>query len=120
MLEHLVDRAPAGAIPIEPVPEGGLERWLARQGATAKAWVAANGYKAKPGRHLPIPDAAGKIAAVVLGVTAETDIWSYGDLPMALPDGVYKLPEAMKGEAATAAALGWALGGYGFDRYKKR
>jgi len=120
MPEHLVDRAPAGAIPIEPIPEGGLERWLVGQDTVARAWVAANAYKAKPGRHLLIPDEAGKLAAVALGVTGETDIWSYGDLPMALPDGVYRLPDAMESESATAAALGWALGGYGFDRYKKR
>jgi hypothetical protein len=29
MLEHLTDRASRDAIPIEPIAEGGLERWLA-------------------------------------------------------------------------------------------
>jgi hypothetical protein len=33
MPEHLIDRAPAGAIAIEPIAEGGLERWLAGQDA---------------------------------------------------------------------------------------
>ena len=39
-------------------------------------------------------------------------------LPTALPEGAYRLVDAAR-EAATAAALGWALGGYVFARYKK-
>ena len=120
MPEHLLDRKPADATPIEPIPEGGLERWLGRQDPVARTWVAANRFEAKPGKHLLIPDSGGRLAAVALGVAAGTDIWSYGDLSMALPEGAYCLPDAMDGEAASAAALGWALGGYGFERYKKR
>jgi leucyl aminopeptidase len=57
---------------------------------------------------------------VALGVEAGgRDIWSYGGLPFSLPDAVYRLPDDLGSEAATAAALGWALGGYGFQRYKK-
>ena len=120
MLEHLTDRASRDAIPIEPIAEGGLERWLKGQPAATRNWVAANRYLAKPGQHLLIPDGEGHIGAVALGVSAEKDIWSYGALPMALPEGSYRLPDEMPEEAATAAGLGWALGGYGFTRYKKR
>src|SRR5258706_14031599 len=38
---------------------------------------------------------------------------------MALPPGAYRLVDATP-DAAAAAALGGALGGYVFDRYKKR
>jgi leucyl aminopeptidase len=120
MLEHLTDRTPGKAIPIEPVVKEKLDPWLKGQSAPTQAWVAANGFTAAPGRHLLIPDAAGNIGAVLLGVAEERDIWSYGGLPMSLPDAVYRLPDELDGAAATAAALGWALGGYGFERYKKR
>jgi Leucyl aminopeptidase len=40
-------------------------------------------------------------------------------LPLGLPEATYRLPEDMPAAAATAAGLGWALGGYGFTRYKK-
>jgi leucyl aminopeptidase len=120
MLEHLTDRATREAIPIAPIAEGGLERWLAGQPAQTRNWIAANRFLAKPGQHLLIPDGEGRIAAVVLGVPAEKDIWSYGGLPMSLPEGIYRLPDDMPEPAATAAGLGWALGGYGFTRYKKR
>jgi len=125
MLEHLTDRAARDAIPIEPIAEGGLERWLKAQPAATRNWIAANRFLAKPGQHLVIPDGEGRIAAVALGVqgagvAAEKDIWSYGGLPMALPEGSYRLHDEMPEAAATAAGLGWALGGYGFTRYKKR
>jgi leucyl aminopeptidase len=120
MLDHLSDRVSGNAISIEPIAEGGLERWVKQQNAATAAWVAANGFKAKPGQHLAIPDARGAIGAVALGVVHGRDIWSYGGLPFSLPEGSYRLPDSMAGEIATAAALGWALGGYVFDRYKKR
>jgi len=123
MLEHLTDRATRDAIPIEPIAEGGLERWLSRQRAPVRSWITANRFLAKPGQHLLIPDAEGRIGAVALGVQAlgahGRDIWSYGGLPLGLPEATYRLPEDMPAAAATAAGLGWALGGYGFTRYKK-
>ena len=45
MLEHLTDRASRDAIPIEPIAEGGLERWLARQRAPVRSWIAANRFR---------------------------------------------------------------------------
>jgi leucyl aminopeptidase len=120
MLEHLIDRTPREAILIEPIAEGGLEGWLARQGASARAWVSANRFQGKAGQHLLIPNADGRIGAVVLGVQPGRDIWSYGGLPLSLPDATYRLPDDMSEASATAACLGWALGGYGFTRYKKR
>jgi leucyl aminopeptidase len=120
MLEHLTDRTPRDAIPIDPIAEGGFERWLSRQSIQTRNWVAANAYRAKSGQHLLIPTAEGRIGAVALGVNLERDIWSYGGLPMSLPEATYRLPEEMPEAEATAAGLGWALGGYAFTRYKKR
>ena len=119
MLDHLSDRISGKTTPIEPIVEGGLERWVKQRNPATGAWIAANGFKGKPGQFLLVPDAGGGIGAVALGVAHGRDIWSYGGLPMSLPEGAYRLPDAMTSENATAAALGWALGGYVFDRYKK-
>ncbi len=119
MLEHLTDRTPRDAIPIEPIGEDGLERWLSHQTAATRAWVVANRFRAKPGEQLLIPDAGRGIGAVALGVSQDRDIWSYGGLPLSLPEATYRLPEDMPESEATAAGLGWALGGYRFSRYKK-
>src|SRR5262249_57364320 len=48
------------------------------------------------------------------------DIWSYGGLPKALPRGTYRIDSKLAPAAAMRAALGWALGGYAFARYKKQ
>ena len=124
MLEHLTDRATRDAIPIEPIAEGGLERWL----------VAPAGARAQLDRGQPLPGQAGPASpdprcrgphrrrgaggAGARGAHGR-DIWSYGGLPLGLPEATYRLPEDMPAAAATAAGLGWALGGYGFTRYKK-
>jgi leucyl aminopeptidase len=120
MLDYVSDRISGKTILIEPIVEGGLDRWVKQQSPATAAWISANGFKGKPGQHLLIPDAAGGIGAVALGVAHGRDIWSYGGLPLGLPEGAYRLPDSMAAENATAAALGWALGGYVFDRYKKR
>ena len=111
----------AAAVPVTPVTETEFKAWLAKQDAQTRAWVAANGFQPKPGRHLIIPDAKGKIARVLLGRSETASMWDFGDLPKALPEGRYGLDGLdgkQDGEEATAAALAWALGSYQFDRYK--
>lgn len=120
MLEYLIARGGGLVVPIIPVVVGTLRAWLAEQPAPTAAWVTSIGYKAKPGRFCLVPDAAGGIQRVVLGVEKGPDIWSYGALPWALPEGTYRIEANLGTPAATQAALGWALGGYAFTRYKKR
>ena len=47
------------------------------------------------------------------------DTWSWGGAAARLPGGRYALPKGMAKETAEAAALGWAMGCYRFDRYKQ-
>ena len=46
--------------------------------------------------------------------------WPYAALPTKLPRGVYQLEGGLEDSEAAWLALGWALGTYVFDRYKKR
>lgn len=111
----------AAAVPITPVSAMDLKAWLAKQDARTRSWVAANGFKAKAGRHLIVPDEKGGIGRVVLGRGEPASMWDFGDLSRILPAGRYKLDglDAKKDAAdATAAALAWALGSYYFGRYK--
>ncbi len=120
MLDHLVARADAKTVPITPIVKRKLDGWLAKQPAAVARWVAGTGFKAKPGRHLLLPDGNGAIGRVLLGVDKAPDIWSYGGLPHALPPGSYRIDAAQDERTASRAALGWALGGYAFTRYKKK
>ena len=111
----------AAAVPIAAVTAKTLKAWLVRQDTQTRAWAAANGFKAKAGRHLIVPDAKGGLGRVLLGLGDPASMWDFGDLPATLPAGRYRLegPEAEKDtEKATAAALAWALGSYHFGRYK--
>ncbi len=120
MLQHLTTRAGKDAVTITPLTVAELEPWLAGQPAATRRWVGRIGFTALPGETALLPDAEGGLVRVLLGVEAGEDIWSYGGLPGSLPLGRYRLDEAVTAPATSRAALGWALGGYAFTRYKKR
>ena len=120
MLEHLTGRAGGKSVPITPVTAQGLKRWLKAQRSNVRRWVEGVDFSAKPGSHTMIPGADGAPGRVLLGVTGKPDIWSYGGLPKLLPRRSYHLDAELEGPTASRAALGWALGGYAFARYKKQ
>jgi leucyl aminopeptidase len=116
--DHLVARADATTIPITPMLAKDLQGWLERQPSQVVRWVTGSQFEARPGAHLVLPEADGALR-VLLGVEDRPDIWSWGALPMALPEGRYRIDAALNAAAADRAALGWALGGYSFIRYRK-
>jgi leucyl aminopeptidase len=120
---QLIDAAP-DAIPLYPVSKDGLAGWLASRPAHQRSWAARAGFKAEPGATLFLPDAQGAPAGVALGIEPaghpDHGLWSYAGLPDALPPGSYRIDAPLDRAAATNGALGWALGTYGFTRYKAR
>jgi leucyl aminopeptidase len=119
-LDHLTSRAAGKAIPITPVTAQQLKAWLKAQRKSVRKWVEGIGFDGKPGSHALVPGADGAPGRVLVGVEAKPDIWSYGALPKALPRGTYRIDAKLTSAVATRAALGWALGGYAFARYKKQ
>jgi leucyl aminopeptidase len=95
-------------------PSGGKDR-----SKFVKTWAEAAGFAAKPGQHLLVPEKEGGIWAVLLGVGSEETIWQCARLPIVLPRGKYALADCASTEEANALCLGWGLGTYHFDRYKK-
>jgi len=90
-------------------------------GARELVFVKAAGFEAKAGRHLMVPDEAGKLAAVLFGLEdgddAAKDLFRPGALAALLPDGVYRF--ANTPHDTRLAALAFALGSYQFTRYRK-
>src|SRR5689334_8815102 len=86
VLDHLIARR-SEALPLSAVTKADLKGWLAAQSDAVAAWVRAAGFKAEPGVHLLLPAAGEGLGGVLLGVESGADIWSYGGLPMALPEG---------------------------------
>ena len=108
----------SGAIPIWPLTPPGLDAWRRSQPAAVAAWVERAGFAAKAGHVLLVPGEGGVLAGVALGVADEIDPWAYAVLPGALPAAAYRIDAALEAGEATHAALGFALGGYRFARYK--
>jgi len=108
----------ADAVPVTPVATSDLPACLGGLDAPARRWAETTGFKAEPGQVTLLPDADGGLARVLVGWRPTEPLWALASLPDTLPERGYALDVAPG--AATALALGWALGGYRFTRYKAR
>ncbi len=113
-----------GARPLYAVGEGGLGAWLAALDGPTREWVQGNGFRAERHRVLVLPAADGGIGGAVLGLgpTAAANAispWWFAGLTEKLPNGTYVLSTPLPLLAREACALGFALGRYRFERYRK-
>jgi leucyl aminopeptidase len=116
----LLASAPA-AIPIYVVSKTGWPALAERLAPEAGRFASAQGFAARPGQHLVLPDASGALAAVLLGVEPASarrrDPFAPGRLAALLPEGDYRLEGEI--DDFGLAALGWLLQAYRFERYRK-
>ena len=119
MSDHLVAPSPA-AVPLQPVTTESLAGILARLDETARRWVETTRYLGEAGKALLLPDAAGRLARVLIGVRPGEELWALAALPDTLPPETYALEGDIPPRAASQFSLGWALGCYAFTRYKPR
>jgi leucyl aminopeptidase len=109
------------AIPITFATKSSWETILAALPAPARRFALANGFAAKPGAWLALPDADGRITQVLFGLddlnSKSRDPFRPGALPGLLPPGVYRFTNAP--HDTRLAALAFALGSYRFTRYRK-
>ena len=103
-----------------PIEKAVFAAWRAGQDPELAAWVESTGFAAEPGTVSLVAGAGGALGRVLAGVEAHDGLWSYAGLPGRLPAGSYRIDARMAPSGATAAALGWALGCYAFDRYAAR
>ena len=118
MTAPLAARASARTVPVTPVETAVFEAWLAGETDAMRQWVATSGFDAAPGKVSLVAGPDGRLARVLAGVERHDGLWSYAGLPRRLPAGSYRIDARMDKAAATAAAIGWALGGYRFERYR--
>jgi len=87
----------------------------------ARQFALANGFAAKPGAVLTLPDTNGNVAHVLFGLEDDAspnrDLFRPGALPNLLPAGIYRFANAP--HDTRLAALAFALGSYRFGRYRK-
>ncbi len=114
--------APIGkrSVPIIPLTAATLDAWLKKQDARTRRWVAAQNYAARPDSALLLlPDAQGKLAAVLAGIDGAPQYLVAGGASGAAAGGQLPHRCEVEAEALAEAALGFALAQYQFGRYRK-
>ncbi|MGH7062662.1 MAG: leucyl aminopeptidase family protein, partial [Stellaceae bacterium] len=114
----------AGAVPIAALTKDRLPAWLEAAPARERRWVRTLGFAADAGKSVLVPGGDGELARVLLGLGDKDDgaatMWALAGLPAALPEGSYRLDPVPAGADPTRMALGWALAGYAFTRYREQ
>jgi len=119
-VNSLLTSASDAAVPVHVVSG---ETWPALQerlSSPHRNFALAQGFAARAGQHCLLPDADGALACVLIGLEParrRRDPFAPARLAALLPAGDYRLEGEIDDPAA--AALGWLLQGYRFDRYRK-
>ncbi len=104
------------ATPLHLVDKKGFEAWLKEQPARVRKAVEAQGFKGEGFQLAILPGERDEWSAV-LGVAnvEELSPWCLAKAAESLPEGSYRVA----GRGPGPAVLGWLLGQYRFERYKK-
>ena len=107
------------ATPLLAVDKDNLDAVCALFGAEVRRWCTAHAFAGEPGRFVLVPGKDGAAAAVLAGCDKRDALYGLASLPLRLPDGDYAVDARGLALDDAEVALGWALGGYQFDRYRK-
>ncbi len=110
---HLSDSDPADASRLLPLSAEALAAYQETIDEAARQWIADHRFDAAQGTALAMPG-----GDILYGLGKTPDHWVWAGMPGALSKmaGPFYLEGA---DHAAAAALGWAVGSYRFDRYRK-
>jgi leucyl aminopeptidase len=112
-------RRSQSAIPVIAVDGGNLGVVSRKLGGHVARWMETTAFRAAPGKFALVPDAKGRLLAVLLGA-ARDDLYAVSALPHNLPPGDYRFDNSGIDIDAQRVAFGWGVGAYRFSRYKKR
>ncbi len=118
-MTYLLDERDENSILIRPARTDGWESQLEALPPLAKAWIRSTQYEMEPGKACLLPAEDGTLREVILGLSERPIPWDWSGLPETLPALAYHVSEEISPDDAKAAALGWALGTYRFDRFRK-
>ena len=119
---NLIARAGRDTVPVAVVEAKDYAGWLKAQPPATQLWLKRSGYAAEPGDSALIPAADGGVAGAVFVPDWGQGPWSWSGLAAAMPPGSYRLGDDLgddlSADWAGHAALGWALAGYAYTRYR--
>jgi leucyl aminopeptidase len=102
------------AYSIERVAKADFTDWLAAQSPRARAAVGAARFEGKAGQSVILPADKPDDWSLAYGADNDAGIWELAGVAAVLPEGTYRMAVGSPG----AAALGWILTHYRFDRYR--
>jgi leucyl aminopeptidase len=109
------------AIPLWLLYEEEIESWKSSQAAHVAAWLSEHQFKGDKHRVLLVPDSNGAAMLAVAGLgkrQGELSLWHVAGLAERLPPRRYRLVQAFTAAEATQLCLGFAYGGYRYERYR--
>jgi len=107
----------AQSIPILPVTVDNLDSTLKQLTVAQNDWLQSIDFKPEPGNHALLPDAEGKLSAVLVAINVDAPLQVLAGLPSQLPAGTFQLQCEHDEHWQNQAMLGWQLGAYRFQRY---
>jgi len=107
------------AQPIWSIAAADYGSWLKTQAVDIRQWLTHTGFRATAGKFARIPGAGRRQPGVLLILPDRVGTFAFAELPRALGAGVFRLATAMSARDATMAAVGWGLGTYRYQRYKR-
>ena len=112
----------ASIIPLWLLYEEDVEEWRAAQAAATVTWLATQNFKGEKHRAVLVPDSSGAPCAAVAGLgkrQGEVSMWHAAGIADRLPARRFRLAQEWSAASATQIALGFAYGGYRFERYRQ-
>lgn len=97
-----------------------LAAWQESLAGPNLAWMETTGFAAAAGELLLVPDTAGGLDCVLLGLGKTPDPFALAALPSKLPVGAYRLDDTAPDAVRDMAPLAWAMGCYRYDAYKSK
>src|SRR5436305_398364 len=88
----------AGAVAVLAVSKAGLAAWHEGAPARERDWVMATGFTGETGKLSLVPDAAGRLGRVLVGMAdGEAAMWAFAGLSDTLPEGSYRIESIPEG-----------------------
>lgn len=121
LFDRIVLDTGGDAIDLHTLTKTELESYLSDAEQMAEGWVRANGFKADRGQICKLPSHDGSLSEILIGmgdaVPDDDDPWWLASVVSELQTGTYRLNSGLPADKLAAAARGWCLAQYQFDRY---
>lgn len=112
-------RRSASTLPLFVVQKADYKEWFSSAPEALQNWLKASAFSPKIGACTLLPAEEGAVGAVVI-VSDGTETFEYSEAARLLPPLTFEAEPELSRDVANALTLGWALGSYSFDRYKKK